>query len=139
VPEPLNNKQGNQFSGTWEPMVSRNVLNHCVRIGSAIALLVAVTISPLGPVSGSLRSNFVRSDFARAPARPAVPLRVIPTSSASRPTSVKAVRSENEEEDLVGVIRPVSHFLAVPPSHSATPFRDFAPCGGIMLLFPLRC
>jgi hypothetical protein len=107
---------------------------------SAIALLVAVTVSPLRPVSGSLRSDFVRSDFARAPARPAFPLRVVPTSVASRPVSVKALRSEKEEEEEpVGIIRPLGHLSAVPPSLRVVRSLDFAAHGGVQLLFPLRC
>ena len=120
-------------------MASQRVFNHCVRIASAIALLVAVTFSPLRPNTGtgSLRSDFVRSDVARAPARPAFPLRVVPTSVASRPMSVKALRSENEEEEeLAGIIRPASDLFAVPPSLSAIPARDFVVFGWHPTAFP---
>jgi hypothetical protein len=122
-------------------MASRRVFNYCVRIASAIALFLAVTLSPLrpNPGTGSSRSDFVRSDFARAPVRPAFPPRLVPTSVASRQVSVKALRSEGEEEDVAEVIRAASHVFAVPPRLSAIPARSFTVSGGVQLLFPLRC
>ncbi len=123
-------------------MVGRSVLSHCLRIASAIALLVAVTVSPLRPLrstSGSLRTDVGRSDFASAPTRMAFPIQVVPTSATSRSVSVKAVRSENEEEEMAGVISRTGDFFIVPPSLRKAPSQNLAVRGCTPLLFPLRC
>ncbi len=123
-------------------MGGRSVFNRCMRIASALALLVAVTISPLKPLRSSgytSRSELARSDFASGPARVAFPIRVVPNSVTSRTVTVKALHTQNEEEESAGDIRPANHFFTIPPSLLDVASRDLTMRGDARLLFPLRC
>lgn len=121
-------------------MVDRRALNVFVRIASALALLVAVTVSPLRLVKcsdGASRSDASHATLASCPAPYAFPIRVVPTSVASRPVVIKALHAE--EEELSAITRQVGSFFSLRPTLSSVLPRGFAFHGGIPILVPLRC
>jgi hypothetical protein len=123
-------------------MVDRIGFNHCVRVVSALALLVAMTTSPLRPFkanSGSDRPDAVRSNLAGAPKHLSFPTRLLPTSVVSRPVSVKALPTSNEEEELDGASHPDSDLFDPPHSVCAMPSAKPVPVSNVRSPHLLRC
>jgi hypothetical protein len=121
-------------------MSKRSLLDHAIRIASALALLVAMTTSPLRPFHSSfLRGEPARSHWASSPARSTFPTRVVPTSVAMRPVSVKALPSETEEKELNGAARPALHFFDLSGLRTANSFKLSTTGDNAHSLHPLRC
>lgn len=121
-------------------MSKRSLLNHIIRIASALALLVAMTSSPLRPFqSGFLRAESGRSHWAGSPFRSSFPARLVPTSVVMRPVLVKALPSESEEKELDGASGPVFYFFDLSRSLTAHSFRPSATGDKTQSLHPLRC
>ena len=101
-------------------MSRRGVLNHIIRIASAPALLVAMTCSPLRPLHAGpscSRPECARSDWAGGRGRSSFPTRVLPTSVSIRLAPVKAIPTENKEEDLDGASRLAFYFFEITPAN----------------------
>jgi hypothetical protein len=117
-----------------------NILNRWICIASALALLAAVMTSPLQPSidhNAFSRPGFLRRNFAIPPTRSAF---LSLKSVSLRAVSVKAVRSENEDEKLSRAARPAWCSLSLPPS----PLLSEMPCapaanGLARASKPLRC
>jgi hypothetical protein len=123
-------------------MRKRSVLNQGMRIASAVALLVAMTTSPLRSFhsnSASLRPEATRPHCAGNPARLSFPARALPTSATARAFAVKAIPSENEEEDRDSVPRSVLSFFRASTSVSAAFSAKLAGVRESHSFHPLRC
>ena len=122
-------------------MVKRGVGHHCVRIATALALLVTVSSSPLRPFKSSSNGGAVRSIVAFVPAAARAPdaPRLSPTRTASRLVWVKALRTETEEEELTGATSTAAYRLDLPPATCLVFAKVFTATDGVESLYPLRC
>lgn len=123
-------------------MSKRSLLNRIIRIASALALLVAMTSSPLRPFhsgSSSLCAECARPHWAGSSGRSSIPTRILPNSISMRPVSVKAIPCENEEEDLDGACRPALYFFVSSLPVSAISIENLATHDIVHSLHPLRC
>jgi hypothetical protein len=123
-------------------MRNRSVFNLSLRVASAVALLVALTTSPLRPLHSScssVRPEFARSDWAGIPGRSSFPTRLLPTSVTVRPVSVKALPSANEEEELDGDSQPALRQFDLCSSVSPISIAKLATDGNTHSFHPLRC
>ena len=123
-------------------MRKRSVLTQVLRIASAVALLVAMTMSPLRSFhsnSTSLRPDATRSHTAGNPGRSSFPARALPTSTSARTFAVKAIPSENEEEDRDIASRSVLPFFRADSSVSAVSSAKLVGRNEPHSLHPLRC
>ena len=124
-------------------MHKRNVLNDGVRVASALALLVAMMISPLRPLQtsfSSLRPDPARAHWAGMPRRSAsIPARLSPTSVRTREVSMKALPSEIEEEDLDSALHAEFCFFTVLSATSAISIGELPTGESVPSLHPLRC
>jgi hypothetical protein len=120
-------------------MVNRPLLHHGIRVATAIALLVAVIISPIRParsVGGSSHPVHLRHNFAGPTTH--TPRHAV-TSVTPRPVRVKALPSENEEEELSETTWSACCPFDPPPDPSSKPGQALAAFGPDRVTHPLRC
>ena len=120
-------------------MFERNVVNHCLRIVSALALTVAMVTSSIlvpNPPGGSSRPDHAHHTFA-SPVKQSARLNA--GSLPSRAGLLKAVPCENEEEVLSEMAHPARGVLDVSPLQGRVISGHLATTGAVQLLHPLRC
>lgn len=120
-------------------MRDRNLVDHCIRVVSALALLAAVMTSssrPLKHASGCAAADCLSRTFASALKYAA---RVTAAPIPSRPSWVKALRTEFEEEDLIETISSESEFFDLLSHQCPNPSGHFITTGTVRSLHPLRC
>ena len=121
-------------------MANRNILRQSICAVSVLALLVAVTTSPLRPARqgwGSSCANGIRRNFGVSAT---TSTHVFARSFSPRTVSIKVVAVENEtEEELSTTTHAASHPIDPSQAPSSKPERDLATFGLDRVTHPLRC
>ena len=116
-----------------------SIIGLLVRSASALALVIAITVSPIRRPSSANRpsgqDSFSRDSICSAKS----PARVSVTNDQSRPVRLKALSSENEEKEFNETGRHASGTFDGPTVSSPKLFGESLISGPALAVHPLRC
>jgi hypothetical protein len=121
-------------------MPDRKSLVSTLWLASSLALLASVLVAPIrtsGLVTLSSRPDCLRRNFTLLPGQPTPRLSAVMAADAV--LQMKALASENEEQDRADALdEPRASFL-IPCSLRKVPDRQLIAPRSILSLYPLRC
>ena len=121
-------------------MSSRNLDNFGVRVACALALVAAVTAAPIrATTSAGNRRLTAPVGHDPASSRSTHTSSLLAKWMPSRALQVKALYSENEEEESSGTINPAFREFRLRPTHIGKPDQGFATSQLERANHPLRC
>lgn len=107
---------------------------------SSLALLASVLVAPVrtsGFESVASRPDWPHRNFAPRPGQPATCVSAAMAAGANLP--MKALPSENEEQDLGDPLNEPRVSFVIPCSFRKVPDRQLTAPRSILSLYPLRC
>lgn len=125
-------------------ITSRAVSSHGIRISCALALLVAVATPPTRTLRSAAEravsaACLVRGSITTSSRTPTNSGRLTATPDSGIAVRLKALPSQNEEEDLNETARHTCAALDSPSALSATAAWETPLPGGMRAVHPLRC